>query len=330
MFNRPLIRAYPLYPGQMGVPGSDVSMGLRANPNGIVLYVDANHPNATATADGTDPNNPITTITAAMTKLAAFHALSEIQAEGSVIVIAPGTYTDSIALDQATYPNDCSIIGCGNSKFDVIWVPAAGDALSLDVSGWLIDGIHFQPAADGAGVKLTWNAGSGAEDTVIQNCFFDGRWGTGLYGIEFEGAPANCTIQNNRFAEFDAASPCIIANGSATADPYQTHILDNTFQECAEYITVTVGSGYNASIIAGNHFVNATGALAATTTFIDLGTMGTGYNQVVGNYFDGDYSNAGGYTAEGTGNDNWVGNFAFDVGEAEVGDNGITVAEPAA
>ena len=58
--------------------------------------------------------------------------------------------------------------------------------------------------------------------------------------------------------------------------------------------------------------------------------MGTGYNQVVGNYFDGDYSNAGGYTAEGSGNDNWVGNVAFDVAEAEVGDNGWTIAEPAA
>jgi len=327
--NFPLIRQQPWYPGQMGVPGSDVSRGLRTQPNGIVLFVDGNHPNATTTADGTDPNNPLSTITAAMAKLVAFHALSEVQAEGSTIVIAPGTYTDSIAIDRTSYPPDCSIIGCGNSKFDVVWVPAAGDALSIDQSGWLIDGIHFQPAADGAGVKLTWNAGAGAEDTIIQNCFFDGRWGTGLYGVEFEGAPANCTIQDCRFAEFDTAQPCITITATPTASPYQTHILRNTFQEAVEYITIEAG-GFNASIIAGNHFVQATGDLGATTTYINLGTGSLGYNQVVGNYFDGDYSNTGGYTAETNGNDNWVGNFAADVAEAEVGDNGITVAEPAA
>jgi len=323
-----LTRLQPWFPGQMGVPGSDVSRGLRTKPNGVVFYVDANHPNATTTADGTDPNNPLSTITAAMTRLAAFHALSEIQAEGSVIVIAPGTYAESIALDQATYPNDCVILGAGNSKFDVVWVPAAGDALSLDVSGWLIDGIHLQPAADGAGVKLTWNAASGAEDTIIQNCFFDGRWGTGLYGVEFEGAPANCVIQGNRFAEFDANSPAITITATPTASPYQTHILNNTFQECAEYITIEAG-GYNASIIAGNHFCLATGALAATTTYINLGTGSLGYNQVTGNFFGGDYSIAGGYVAETNNLDNWVGNLAFDVAEAEVGDNGITIAQPA-
>jgi len=303
---------------------------VRVSSAGVVFYVDNGHPNATTTADGTDPENPLSTIAAAMARLVAFHAEASIQAEGSVIVISPGVYTDNITIANATYPEDCTILGVSSNKFGVIWRPASGDALTIDQGGWCVDGIHFQPSSTGAGVKLTWNAGSGGEDAVIQNCFFDGRWGTGLYGIEFEGAPANVTIQNCRFAEFDAASPCIIANGSATADPYQTHILNNTFQECAEYITRTVGSGYNAAIIAGNHFCRATGALAATTTYINLGTMGTGYNQVVGNYFDGDYSNTGGYTAEGSGNDNWVGNFAYDVAEAEVGDNGITIAQPAA
>jgi len=326
----PQIRLQPWYPGQMGVPGSDVPRGLRTSSAGVVFYVDNSHPNANAFNDGTDPENPISTITAAMARLVAFHAEASIQAEGSVIVVSPGIYTDNIVIANATYPEDCTILGVSSNKFGVIWRPAAGDALTIDQGGWRVQGIHFQPSGTGAGVKLTWNAGSGGEDAVIEDCFFDGRWGTGLYGIEFEGAPANVTIQNCRFAEFDAASPCIIANGSATADPYQTHILGCTFQECAEYITVTVGSGFNAAIIAGNQFCTATGGLAATTTYINLGTMGTGYNQVVGNYFGGDYSNAGGYTAEGSGNDNWVGNFAFDVAEAEVGDNGITVAEPAA
>jgi hypothetical protein len=325
----PLTYLSPWYPGQMGVPGSSVPRGVRSQSNGIVLFVDGGHPAANAFNDGTDPENPISTLTAAFARLAAFHALTGSRAEGTVICVAPGTYAESIALDRATYPNDCKIVGTGASKFDVIWQPASGDALSLDVGGWVVDGIHFQPSGTGAGVKLTWNVGAGAENTIIQNCFFDGRWGTGLMGVEFEGAPANCIIQGCRFAEFDAASPAITITATPTASPYQTHILNNTFQECAEYITIEAG-GYNASVIAGNHFVRATGALAATTTFINLGTGSLGYNQVVGNFLDGDYSNAGGYTAETHALDNWVGNMAYDVAEAEVGDNGITVAVPAA
>lgn len=325
----PIIRFQPAYPGQMGVQGSDTSRGYRSSSAGVVFYVDADHPNATTTADGTDPNNPLTTIAAALARLVTFHALSSVQAEGSVIVVSPGTYTDSVTIDRTSYPADCTLLAAGNSKFDVVWVPASGDALTIDQSGWLVDGFHFQPADDGAGVHLTWAAGAGAEDTCIQNCFFDGRWGTGLYGIELEGAPANVTVQNNRFAEFSTAQPCIVVRSCNQASPYQNHFFGNTFQECAEYIT-NIAEGYNACIFAGNFFAEATGVLAATTTYIDLGGPGFGYNVVTQNIFGGDYSNAGGYTAEAAGTDNWVGNLAFDVAEAEVADNGITIAEPAA
>jgi hypothetical protein len=325
----PQIRLQPWYPGQMGVPGSDVPRGLRERSAGIVLYVDGGHPNASATADGTDPENPITTITAAMAKLVAFHAEASINAENSVIVIAPGTYTENVAVAGSGYPDFCTILGGGNGKYPVIWTCAAGDCLSIDKYGWLIDGIHFQPSTTGAGVKLTRVTGFGAEGTVIQNCFFNGLWGQGLYGVEFDGAPANVTIQNCRFAEFDAASPAITVTATGTSDPYQTHILGCTFQECAEYITSVVG-GWNASVIMNNVFAEATGDLAATTTYINLGNGSLGYNIVTQNILSGDYSNTGGYTAEVGALDNWVGNYAFDVAEAEVGDNGISIAVPAA
>jgi len=70
--------------------------------------------------------------------------------------------------------------------------------------------------------------------------------------------------------------------------------------------------------------------LAATTTYINLGTGSFGYNQVVGNYFDGDYSNTGGYYANAANPGMWVGNIAEDVAEAEVADNGFTILPPAA
>lgn len=326
-----VVRQQPIYPGLLGVPGSDVSRGLRWRSSGIVLYVDQDHPNATAAADGTDPENPLTTITAAFARLAAFHALPGISAVGSTIVIAGQIYTESIAVDQASYPAYVTILGAGPGRYPVVWAPAtaAQDCLTIDEYGWTVDGIHFLPGATGASVVLTRNAGAGAEGTVVQNCFFNGGWASGGDGIVLSGAPANVSILNNRFAEFAATGPCIDVTATGTADPYQTHIIGNTFQESGVYIASTAG-GWNASIIRDNTFTDSSGddALPLTTTFIDLGNGSLGWNTVTQNIFPGTYSVAGGYTSEAGGLDNWNGNYAADVTPAQVGDNGLTIAEP--
>jgi hypothetical protein len=49
-------------------------------------------------------------------------------------------------------------------------------------------------------------------------------------------------------------------------------------------------------------------------------------NVVFGNYFGGDYSIAGGYNPGAA--DEWIGNYSPDTAEAEVGDNGLTIAIP--
>lgn len=329
----PQIRLQPWYPGQFGVPGSDVPRGLRWRSSGVVFYVDTNHPNATAFADGTDPENPISTITNAFARLAAFHAEASISAVNSVIVIAPGTYTESINIAQTTYPDYCTILGGGNDRYPVIWQPLTADALTIDAYGWLVDGIHFLPGATGAGVKLTRTAGTaGAEGTVIQNCFFNGGWGTGLYGVELEGAPANVSILGCRFAEFGSDSPAITVTDTSTADPYQTHIIGNTFQECDEYIARDCAGGWNQTLIAQNFFPDAThdavfpGGADGTDMFIDMRAGKHGYNTVTGNCLGGTYSNAGGYYAGVA--DNWIGNIAEDVASPQVGDNGFTIALP--
>ena len=330
MIGLPIIKFPEFYGGQMGVPGSEASAGLRSRSQGYVIYVDNQHPDTSDAASGWSSKQPLTTIAAALVRLATLVTTADINPENSVIVVAPGTYAESVSVIQTTHPDFCSIVAGGNGQYDVIWQPAAGgDCLTLDAYGWRVEGIHFQPGSAGAGIKLTRSAGAGAEGTVINNCFFDGLWGTGLYGVEFDGAPANVTIAKCRFAEFDSASPCITLTATGTASPSQAHIVGNTFQECAEYITSVVG-GWNACLIAGNLFAEATGDLAATTTYIDLGTGSLGYNIVTQNIFGGDYSNTGGYTAESHALDNWVGNMAFDVGEAETADNGFTIAEPAA
>ena len=331
MTTLPQVRAAPWYPGQMGVWGSDVTGGLRWDSAGIVLYVNNIHPECHDDNDGTNPAAPLETIQQAVDNLVAWEtrytADGSLSAVGSVIVVAPGTYSEDVAVVRGAAPDYCTILGGGNDKYSVIWGPDDEDCLTISAYGWRIAGFHFQPGDSGAGVRLTRPAGPGAEGTVIQNCFFNGGWGTGLYGVELSGAPANVSVLDCRFAEFDAASPCITVTSTLTASPYQTHILGCTFQESVEYIT-SVAGGWNASIIAHNVFAAATPALAATTTYINLGDGSRGYNVVTQNFFGGVYSNVGGYTAEAGALDNWVGNIATP-NAGTVADNGWTVAEPA-
>jgi len=328
----PLIRMQPWYPGQFGVAGSDTPLGLRTRSSGYVLYVDTDHPDADDNNDGSNPNAPLATIQEAVDKLYTIQARvdaagtpHEPSAVGSVIVVAPGTYAENVTIDTND-PDYVTIMGGGNGKYPVIIAPASGDGITCDAYGWRFEGLHFQPAADGAGIKLTRVSGAGAEGTDIVNCFFNGGWGTGLYGVELNGAPANVSILGCRFAEFGTDSICITVTDTSTADPYQLHVFGCTFQESENYIEPVAG-GWNASLIQGNLFACATGDLAATDIYIDLRGGSLGYNMVTGNWLGGaDYSNIGGWYAHAQ--DFWAGNFHEDTAEAEVGDNGITIDIP--
>lgn len=333
MMNLPLIRMPQFFPGQLGVAGSDNPMGLRSRSSGYVLYVDTDHPDAADTNDGYDPDAPLATIQQAVDNLYTIQARvdaagtpHEPGCAGSVIVVAPGTYAENVTIDTND-PDYVTILGGGNGKYPVIIDPASGDGITCDAYGWRFEGLHFQPPDDGAGIKLTRVSGAGAEGTVIKDCFFNGGWGDGLYGVELNGAPANVSVLNCRFAEFGADSICLTVTDTSTADPYQMHVAHCTFQESENYIE-PVSGGWNACLIHDNVFAEATGDLQATDVYIDLRGGSLGYNMVCRNCFGGDdYSNTGGWY--GHAEDFWVGNYHEDTAEAEVSDSGITISPPA-
>jgi len=330
----PQVRLQPWYPGQMGVDGSDVARGLRWSTGAIVLYVDENHPGASADNDGTDPENPLTTIALAITRLIAFATATSYSLVGSYIVVGAGaTIAESVTIPP-TAPIGCSIIGMGGSKHRPTWTAAAvdGRALLVQQEGWTIDNFTFEVGAAGTAIRLAEVPASSysAYKTTITNCMFDGLWG-GLYGIDFYGAPHRVTIANNEFLEFrrgDSSAFAIAVTDSAHTNPYECHILNNMFWENENHIgSVGDNKSFNVSRFQGNVFHE--GELIAATRMLDLRGGSRGHNIVVGNYFCGDYSNTGGYYAHAGTPGNWVGNYAEDVAEAEVGDNGITVAVPA-
>jgi hypothetical protein len=329
----PQIRQQPWYPGQMGVAGSDVQRGLRWAPTGIVLYVDENHPGAAAVGDGTDPENPLTTIQAAINNLIAFATAMSISLEGSVIVVAnEATIAETVTI-PATAPTNCTILGAGSTAHQPTWTAAAaaGTALTVLQTGWTIEGINFEVGAAGTAILLNGTGSTGAYQSTIRNCRFDGAW-AGLYGINFVGAPHRVLIENCEFLEFrraDTTAFAIIVTDSADSNPYECHIRNNVFWENENHVGSLAGlRGWNVSTFTGNIFHD--GELIPSTIMLDLRGGSRGNNIVTGNLFNGDYSNAGGYYAHAADPGNWFGNIAEDILEAEVGDNGWTIAVPAA
>lgn len=331
----PQVRQAPFYPGQPGVAGSDVQRGLRWEPAGIVLYVDENHPGATAVGDGTNPEYPLTTIQTAVNNLIAFATATADSLEGSVIVVGAEATIAETVIVPATAPHNCTILGSGSAAHAPTWTAAtaAGIALTLRVEGWTVEGFTFETGAAGTAIRVSEVPASSysAYKTTIRNCRFDGLWG-GLYGVEFYGAPHRVTIENCEFLEYrraDTTAFAIIVTDSHHTNPYECHIRNNVFWENENHIGSLGGiRSFNVSTFVGNIF--HIGELIAATVMLDLRGGSRGNNFVVGNWFQGDYSNTGGYYAHAGDPGMWVGNYAEDLLEAEVGDNGVTIAVPAA
>jgi hypothetical protein len=327
----PQVRLAPWYQGQMGVWGSDVQRGLRWEPTGIVLFVDENHPGTHATGDGTNPEEPLNSIQTAINNLIAFATAQNCTLEGSVIVVASeATIAETVTI-PATAPTHCTILGAGSSAHQPTWTAAtaAGTALTVLQTGWTIEGFTFETGTAGTAILLNGTGSDGAYKTTIRNCRFDGLWG-GLYGINFYGAPHRVRIENCEFLEYrrtDNTAYAIIVTDSSDSNPYECHIVGNTFWENENHVG-SLGSvrAWNVSEFRGNVFHE--GELIVATLMLDLRGGTRGNNIVTQNVFCGTYSQAGGYYANAGSPGNWVGNIAEDVASAQVADNGFTVAVP--
>lgn len=331
----PQVRQAPWYPGQMGVPGSDVQRGLRWAPAGIVLYVDENHPGAVSTGDGTDPEQPLDSVQTAITTLIAHATATACSLEGSVIVVgSEATIAETVTI-PSTAPHNCKILGAGSAAHAPTWTAAtaAGIACDIQVEGWTIEGFTFETGTAGTAIRLSEVPASSysAYKTTIRNCRFDGLWG-GLYGVEFYGAPHRVLIEGCEFLEYqrgDSSAFAIIVTDASHTNPYECHIRNNVFWENENHIGSLGGiRSFNVSTFTGNIF--HIGQLITATVMLDMRGGSLGNNIVVGNTFQGDYSNTGGYYAHAGDPGMWIGNVAEDIAEAEVGDNGFTIAVPAA
>jgi len=331
----PLIRLNPFYPGQPGVHGSDVPRGIRSDSAGLVLFVNPDAGDNADAHDGTDPEKPLTTIQGAIDKLVAHQTALAWDMRGSVIVCSGLAYDEAVTIPVTL--SDCTLVGSGASYNVPTWASTAvatTPCLQVNGEGWVIEGFHFNPPPESAGIRLDWVPSTQmANETVIRGNYFNGAW-TGRYGIEHNGSPFNVHVLDNWFAELNNAGAndawAIYCSGSSEADPYMWEIARNRFSDSDNYIgSLNNNYGFNASLIKDNTFAEGILGQIVVTTYLDLRGGSIGYNTVTGNYFGGVYSQAGGYYANAaTANSFWTGNRAEPT-PATVADNGITVQVPA-
>ena len=300
-----------------------------------VFYVNSAHPNANDANYGTDPEYPLATIQELIDRSTGDSSIVAPALADYDTVFVSGTVSEDVVTgDYTEMPSYVSIIGVGPTKYSPTWqgsTTANVPALDLRCVGWRISGFRF--SADrktAAAMVVLRHTDSGANDiairTQIDNCYFDG--GTvGLYGIETHGcydvriSDCDFTLWNNA----GNTSTGIISTTTPAAVPYRQYI-----QRCNFYDNDNaVDCAMNGSFVTDCNFQKVG---YAYTSIVVLRTSQGGNpgddNIVTRNHFQGDYSNAGGYHAGAA--DDWTGNFAEDVAETEVGDNGWTIARPAA
>ena len=318
-------------------------VGTGADPfvgkgGGKLFFVDPAHTNASDGNDGTDPTEPFATLQGLIDRTAALAAGTATRSpaleEHDTVYILSDLTESVITGSTVTMPNHVNIIGAGSDEWSPAWTSGAVDepCLTLRALGWVVQGLKFLPGSAAAGIKLELVAASSynASRATIKNCEFDGAY-TGFYGIEFFGAPYDVKIKGCEFRELTAAGNAyaIIITNTSFAHPYMCKIIDNIFWENENHIgSFDQLRSFNASIIKGNIFYEGEGI--ESTLLLDMRGGASGNCIITGNTFCGDYSQAGGYYPNATKPGNWVGNFAEDVAENEVGDNGLTIAPPAA
>ena len=326
MWPPPLTRFPTLWPGQMGVPGTDNNRGERMHCTGEIFYVDPNFPGASDARDGTSPTDPMATVAGALTKVQS--------QRGDVIVVMMNDYwqyaaggagvsTDYVTpiTEEVTIPYTAAgvrIIGVSNSSIGVMWQPAsnAGTCITVHAIDVIIEGFVFTEG-DYAGcnaISCEWDGATlFGENLTVRNCTFDGTVDTAI-ALEYSWF---CDIHNNVFWQNDTAAIYVDPLGSGVA---YTLIHDNVFHDCEIAMAL---QGSDDGQIWNNSIYIASAVAAAASVNDGIQTTGGSGNQVFNNWFscvlpavsNGDWDDIN----TGVATDAWIGNHCL---------NGLAVTLP--
>ena len=305
-----LSRLKPFYPGQIGVPLTDNTTGIRLGSEAAIFYVDPNGIDAHDGRDGTDPEGPLLTVGAALTRCRAYL--------NDTIIVAPSSYwvhadkgvgrATPIREEVIVSTPGVRIVGLMPSgSLGVPWLVTqnGGVAITVNAISVLIEGFSFweDTYTTPIAIDAYWTDPNFGDNLTIRNNFF----GDGLaFGIRLDFS-YNTYIYQNTFQ--DIATTAILSL-DVKGDADYCFIYDNFFNYNAEAIVLEDSS--RCMIV--NNMIN--GNPLGTDNFIDL-TGGTN-NLVANNYLAcsiGQYDATCSDATSGA----WVGNMAT---------NGLLTAPP--
>ena len=279
----PLVRFPTLFPQQWGVPGTGHTTGLRTDVGGVVFYVDPNAVGVSDGRDGTEPDAPLQTVAAALTKCRAY--------QNDVIAVmsnnswqfgnpADGRTTGIVESVTVTVPG-VRIVGVAPAGQGVYWSPAAnlGTCITVQALDVTIEGFFFWSGAHvGAdGILCDWDGTTAWGDNMtVRHCTFDDSIDTAIQ-LEFAWY---CEIAHCQF--WGCNEYGIYADPAGSPSAYCL-IHDNVFHDCVTG-AMTISEAADCHIYRNSIYnSNAQGAGAATNEGIN--TSAGGNNQVFDNRF---------------------------------------------
>lgn len=301
----PLTRLNPWFPGQYGVPYTDADTGLRTDPVGTVFYVDPNHTDPNDNRDGTDPNAPLLTIQAAVTRCESYH--------NDVIHVGPnnpnGTVhatpiAESVTLNKA----GVRLVGSTMGATGVYWRGTGNTALTIAAPDCIVEGFHFYFSDTGISLLYDNAQSAWAYNCAVRHNYFG--WGT--VGIRLTSSQY-CLIHDNWF---DACTFGIFSSYAQGDFPWDHQIYDNYFDLCRYAIFARNALYCN---IYRNRIMTVD-SLPATTPDTVICLRDGGRNIISENVLP--CNSTGGYNATCTSgaNDLWTQNYCY---------NGIAYGPPA-
>ena len=300
-----------------------------SNVDAPIFYVNAAHADANDNNDGVDPRYPMATLQGLIDRSVAGGPQPILQ-RYSTIYVGSGLSEDVYI--PATAPQFVTLVGAGSHPWQIFWKGNTGSAatpcLKLGARSWRISNFIFRGKTGAAAIELMYAGDSGVLDgaiqTLIDHCQFNGQT-THLYGILTHG-PYDVRIEDCEFMLYHNAggtATAIFEAVSPVAIPYRNYIRRCTFFDNDNHVDIAA----NGTIVVDNVFQKAGFTYTATQVLRLTRGAGGDNNIVTRNTLTGDYSIVGGY--RGGAADIWIGNYADDVAEAEVGDNGLTILPPA-
>jgi len=306
----PLTRLNPWYPGQLGgVPGVSTETGLRTDTNGTIFYVDPNAVGVSDLRDGTDPNEPLATVAAALTHCGAY--------QNDVIVVASNSqwmHADT-SVGRATRVSEevtvtvpgVKIVGLAPSgSLGVPWGPLTNGGVLITVNAMdvLIEGFCFTDPLAAVGnataIEAHWDSATAFGDNLtVRNCYFGAGLDCGVM-LDFS---YYADIHHNYFDGLQAKAIGDLA--LVAFDPDYASVHDNLFLNCAIAIEL---KGSDCCDIYNNRIFGDDGG---TNNFIDLSG---GSNNIVSDNWLGCTLAAGQYnaTCSDAASGAWIRNHCID------------------